>query len=305
MIGEFSVTWLITELLSVVLFVLCMLHALTSDKPKQKLFELICFILAAAIFEHFGVLTGNYWYSQKRLMMFGLIPLSILMIEAVTMYAAMVLFESMNMPKWTIIWFVGLLSTVQDMTIGPVYVHDTYVYDGVAQGQWNWKIYYDTTFFGIPFFNFSSWFYMTGLYAGLLYLGRHFSEKGNRAKLAVAYPFLSAVLLLLPLIPTALILIKPIYSSNSTFLFWYELIALILNCAFGAALIAKYWNGIKPVSIKKDGFVVFCVPLILHLYDVITGFALGIKESYVPVILFTVLHMAFLLVIYQKSKKHA
>ena len=305
MIGEYSVTWLITELLSVVLFALCMVHALNSDKPKQKLFELVCFVLAAAIFEHLGVLTGNYWYSQERFMMFGLIPLSILMIEAVTMYSAMVLFEYMNMPKWTIIWFVGLLCTIQDMTIDPVYVHDTYVYDGIAQGQWNWKIYYDTTFFGIPFFNFSSWFYMTGLYAGLLYLGRRLSEKRKSEKLASAYPFLSAILLLVPLIPTALLLIKPIYSNNPTFLFLYELIALILNCAFGVLLIVKYRGGIKPVSIKKDGFVIFCVPLILHLYDIIVGFGLGIRQSYVPVIVFTVLHMAFLYAIYRKSKKPA
>ena len=98
MIGNQPITWIVMEVMSVVLFLICMIHALKSDRPKQNLLELCCFILAAAIFEHFGVLTGNYWYSQERFMMFGLLPLSILMIEAVTMYSAMVLFEYLYMP---------------------------------------------------------------------------------------------------------------------------------------------------------------------------------------------------------------
>ena len=238
-------------------------------------------------------------------MMFGLLPISILLIEAVTMYSAMVLFEYLNMPRWSIIWFVGLLSMVQDMTIDPVYVHDTYVFDGIAQGHWNWKIYYEPTFFGIPFFNFSSWFYMTGLYAGLLALGQHIYAKKKKEWIGTAYPFLAAALLLVPLIPTALLLVKPIYSDNATYLFWYELIAMIANFAFGAALIVKYWKKMSPVNIKKDGVVIFAVPAILHLYDIIVGFGLGIEQSYIPVVVFTVIHMAYLFVIYRKSKKAA
>ena len=303
MIGNQPITWIIMEVMSVVLFLICMVHALKSSRPKQQLFELCCFVLAAGIFEHFGVLTGNYWYSQERFMMFGLLPLSILLIEAVTMYSAMVLFEYLNMPRWSIIWFVGLLSMVQDMTIDPVYVNDTYVFDGIAQGHWNWKIYYEPTFFGIPFFNFSSWFYMTGLYAGLLAWGQHLYAKKRKEWLGTAYPFLAAVFLLVPLIPTALLLVKPIYSDNATYLFWYELIAMIANFAFGAALIAKHWKKMSPVNIKKDGIVIFAVPAILHLYDIVVGFGLGIEQSYIPVVVFTVIHMAYLFVIYRKSKK--
>lgn len=305
MIGEYSITWLVTEVLSLVLFAVCMNHAMKSDKPKQRLFELCCFILAAAIFEHVGVLTNNYSYDQHRLMMFGLIPLSILLIEAVIMYSAMVLFESMNMPKWSVIWFVGFLSTIQDMTIDPVYINDTYIYDGVASGQWNWAIYYDKTFFGIPFFNFSSWFFMTGIYAGLLLLGRHIYEKKKKEAIGTLYPFVAAILLIVPLTVVALLLVKPVYSNNNTFKFWYELIALIFNMACGAVLIAKYWKRMSPVDLKRNGIVVFAIPAVLHLYDIIVGFGLGIELSYVPVIVFTVIHLALLFAIYMKSKKTA
>lgn len=280
-------------------------HALKSDKPKQRLFELCCFVLAAAIFEHVGVLTGNYAYDQHRLMMFGLIPLSILLIEALIMYSAMVLFESMNMPKWSVIWFVGFLSTIQDMTIDPVYVNDTYIYNGTASGQWNWTIYYNKTFFGIPFFNFSSWFFMTGIYAGLLLLGRHIYKLKKKEWIGTLYPFISAVLLIVPLTAVALLLVKPIYSNSNTFKFWYELIALIFNMACGITLIAKYWKKMSPVDLKKNGIVVFAIPAILHLYDIVVGFGLRISLSYMPVVVFTIIHLAILFAIYRKSKKAA
>lgn len=194
MLGNYPITWLLTELMSIILFVICMFHALKSENQSQRLFELCAFIIAAAIFEHFGVLTGNYWYSQSRIMMFGLIPLSVLMIEAVIMYSAMILFEYMNMPKWTIIWFVGLLSMVQDMSIDPVYVNDIYLIDGILQGQWNWKIYYDNTFFGIPFFNFSSWFFMTGIYAGMVSFGKFMYKKTGKKWIGYCYHFLSGTI---------------------------------------------------------------------------------------------------------------
>ena len=302
MINGYPITWIVMEVMSVVLFTICMIHALKSDRPLQQLFELCCFILAAAIFEHFGVLTGNYWYSQERFMMVGILPLSILMIEAATMYAALALFDYLNMPKWAIIWFVGLLSMAQDMTIDPVYVNDRYVFDGLLQGHWNWKIYYEPTFFGIPFFNFSSWFYMTGLYAGLIELGRHVYAKRKKEWIGTAYPFAAAVCLLVPLVPTALLLVKPIYSSNSTFLFWYELVAMVANFAFGAYLIARHWGKMSPVDVRRDGVVVFAVPAVLHLYDIIVGFGLGITQSYIPVVVFTVLHMGYLWLVYRKSR---
>ncbi|MBQ8506386.1 MAG: carotenoid biosynthesis protein [Clostridia bacterium] len=302
-LANYPVTWIIMEVMSVVLFAMCMRHALNSDRPKHKIFELCCFVLAAALFEHVGVLGGNYWYSQERFMRFGLLPLSILLIESVIMYSAMTLFEYTNMPKWSIIWFVGILSTLQDMTIDPVYVNDRYVFDGVAQGHWNWTIYYDTTFFGIPFFNFSSWFFMTGIYAGLMMLGRRIYEKTKKEWIGVAYPFVSAVLLIIALVPTAILLVKPVYSDNNTFKFWYELIALIFNFACAIVLIAKNWKKMSPVNLRKDGIVIFAIPAILHLYDIIVGFGLGIKQSYIPVVVFTVIHMAYLAVVYRKSKK--
>ena len=78
---------------------------------------------------------------------------------------------------------------------------------------------------------------------------------------------------------------------------------MIANFAFGAWLIAKHWKKMSPVNTKKDGIVIFAVPAILHLYDIVVGFGLGIEQSYIPVVVFTVLHMAYLGAVYVKSKK--
>ena len=51
MINNYPITWIIMEVMSVVLFVICMIHALKSKRPLQQVFELCCFVLAAAIFE--------------------------------------------------------------------------------------------------------------------------------------------------------------------------------------------------------------------------------------------------------------
>lgn len=78
---------------------------------------------------------------------------------------------------------------------------------------------------------------------------------------------------------------------------------MIADFAFGAWLIVKHWKKMSPVNIKRDGVVIFAVPAVLHLYDIIVGFGLRIQQSYVPVVLFTALHMAYLGVIYFKSRK--
>ena len=83
MIGTYPITWLVTEIISVVLFVACLLHAMDQSNAKARVLELLCFLIGAAIFEHAGVLIADqYDYDQHRILMTGVVPLSTLMIEA-------------------------------------------------------------------------------------------------------------------------------------------------------------------------------------------------------------------------------
>ena len=295
MIGNYPITWLVTEIISVVLFVACLLHAMNQPNAKARVLELLCFLIGAAIFEHAGVLLSKqYDYDQHRILMTGIVPLSTLMIEAVILYTGMIVFEHFDMPKWSAIWVVGLYASFQDMGIDPVYVHDRYMFNGVLSGQWNWHHTYANAFFGIPFFNFSGWLYMTGIYAALIYLGRWVHKKYQNDFVAVMYPLLSGLLLIIPFSLVGFVLITGQDRTG-------ELVRMIVNLIIPVILVAIYWKGLKPLDLKKDR-IVFIVTIVLDLYNLIVGFGLGIKISYIPITVVAVLHFAFLYYLYTKAK---
>jgi len=227
-------------------------------------------------------------------MMIGLVPLSVLLLEAAIMYAAFLLFEYLNMPKWTVIWVVGFLSAFQDMSIDPVYVHDVYTYDGVSSGQWNWLHNYAGSYFGIPFINFSGWIYMTGCYAALILLGRWLTKKYDNKVIGSTYPFVAGIVNVIPLFAFSFMM----HSSTPT----GELVRLIINCVFPIIMMAVYWKRMNPIDLKKDK-IIFIIPIVLRLYDLIVGFALGITESYIPITVISVIHFAYLFYLYRKAKK--
>lgn len=298
MIGNYPVTWLVTELLSIVAFVMCMFHALKQDNYKIKLFELLMFIIGSAVFEHVGVLfTKTYSYDQNRIMMFGKIPLSTLMIEACIVYVAMIIFEYLDMPKWTSIWVVGFFSTFMDFSIDPVYINDRYLLDGQMSGQWNWVHKYDPTFFGIPFMNFTGWIYMTGFYAALIYLFRWLAKKYNKKWLEIANPFLSGCLLIVPI----MVFGYPLIDGDDTCV--GELSKLVFACVFAIVLMIVYRKRMKPIDVEKDK-IVFIIPAMLQAYNIIVGFGMGIKLSYIPVTVCTIILAVYLGFLWYNGKKN-
>ena len=295
MIGNYPISWLISEVMSVILFAACMVHAIGREDGKARLFELLCYLIAAALFEHAGVLLAHrYSYDPHRIMMIGVVPLSILLIEASILYVSMLLFEYFNMPKWCAIWVVGLFAGFQDMSIDPVYVHDRYMFDGRLSGQWNWVRNYPDAFFGIPFFNFSGWLYMTGIYAGMVYLGRWVYAKHKNDVVAIAYPLLCGLFLVVPHFIVGMVLVIADTRTG-------ELVRMIANYSVPLLLLALYWRRMAPIDIARDK-IIFTVPIILHLYDIIVGFGLGVRESYIPVTVCAIIHFLFLAVLYQRAR---
>ena len=304
MIGNYPITWLITELVSVVLFTLCMFHALKQEQPKQALFELLCFVIGSGIFENIGVATDQYRYDLHRILLVGLVPLSTLLIEAAIFYAAFRLFKYLNMPTWTSIWVVGLFCTFQDMSIDPVYVYDTYNYNGVMSGQWNWtsiinNVYQSQCFFGIPYFNFSGWLYMMGIYAFLLLSFRKKLEKKENETLRTIYPFLCGIILPISLcvIGYPLELGFPFGTSATV-----ELIKLVISISFPIVLMIVYRKKMLTIDLKKDS-IIFIVPIVLHIYDLAVGFGIGIIQSYVPITITAIIHAVYLGWLYKTSVK--
>lgn len=323
MLFELPISWLIVEVFSLILFFICMAHASRQENPGTSILEFFGFVIGAAIFENLGVhLAHTYFYDLRRIMMIGGVPLEILFIEAAIWYAAFNLVQYLNLPAWAKPFAVGLFGSVQDMTIDPGACFDSYAIadpdlankinticpgaleNGILSGQWNWtNPGYDQMFFNIPFYNFSGWMYLMAYFTALVLLGRWLYQKYQNGFFAYGFPLLAgvlnAVLIAIPL--TSFLLFASFFSMGSR---TSQIVMLCINFGFAIVLLFIFRNRLKPIDLKKDK-IVFVFPIIIHLFDVIYAFALGIKIAYVPVTVVTIIHLVYLLYVFSKSRKLA
>ena len=195
---------------------------------------------------------------------------------------------------------VGLLASVQDMTIDPAAVFDLNLLNGVMSGQWNWTPRYDGTFFGIPFFNFSGWMYLMVFYVIALELGALLHKKIKKDNFGYIYPFLAVIpaLLMLVSISRFVLFLQPFFPMYTR---GAEIGMLVFNYLLGLFILLRYQKLDKPFDLKKDGLIFF-IPAVLHLFDIVIAFALKIEIAYIPVVIVSVIHLAYLLLVYRKAK---
>jgi len=198
---------------------------------------------------------------------------------------------------------VGFLASVQDMTIDPAAVFDLHLLDGVISGQWNWTPRYDGTFFGIPFFNFSGWMYLMTFYVIALELGALINTKIKKESFSYLYPFLAVIPALLMLVSISRFALFcqpffPIYTQGA------EIGMLVFNYLLGLFILLRYQKIDKPFDLKKDRLIFF-IPIILHLFDIIIAFALKIQIAYIPVVVVSIVHVVYLLLVYRKGNSLA
>ncbi|WP_146193503.1 ferrous iron transporter B [Flavobacterium sediminis] len=321
MIFGTPISWFLVEIFSLVLFFMCMNHAIKQERPFLRLLELFGFVLGAGIFENIGVNSAHaYYYDIRRIMMIADVPLEILLLEASIWYAAFNLAIKLNLPKWGIPFIVGLFGSIQDMTIDPAAVFDSYALqdtvantvnlkypgafiDGYLSGQWNWtNPGYENSFFGIPIYNFSGWMYLMFFYTVWILIGRWLQEKFDSIVVGYFYPFIAGVLNVACLgFPLTVFLVFGTFDSNQS-TFQSELIILCINFAFAISLLVFYRKRLTKIDIRKDGVILFLLPVIMHLYDVFYAFIQKVEIAYIPVLIVSLLHFAYLFYVYQKSK---
>ena len=295
------ITWLMADIVAVVLFVVCIIHASRQENATIKILELLGFLIFSGIFENIGVASGRYDYDLHRIMLVGKVPLQILVLEGVIFYVALRLAEYLHIPAWGKPFVVGFLCSVQDMTLDPSAIYDQHLFNGVMSGQWNWAPYYDGTFFGIPFFNFSGWIYMMACYVIGSQVVIWLYKKTKTEALVYLYPFLAVFLSLVVLVsPTSFLVtgapIFPPHTRNA------ELGLLVFNLLLGLLILLRYQKIDRPFDFKKDA-PVFFIPVALHLYDIVIAFALNLQLAYVPVLLFSALHIGYLVYVYAQGKR--
>ena len=298
-------TWVIVEILALILFFYCLADIVKKNEDKTRIFrvfELFGFIVYAGIFENIGVLGNTYNYSLDRLVMVGTVPLSLLAIEAVIFYSALRFAEVMKFPKWTIPVVVGFLAVLQDLTIDPVAVFDTHLVAGVMEGRWNWITHYKSLLFGIPFFNYTGWFFLMFYYTALIQLGRKLYERSShKITVGLAYVTLSpiaGVLLIISPITRFLLFLDPIFPKFLNRSAEIAMLAFVMITSI--AILIKYRKRDVMINFKDDK-VIWIIPLTLHVFDIILAFSLKITIAYIPVLLFAGIHLGYLIYYYLKS----
>lgn len=323
MIAGFPISWLVVEFLSYGLFVAVLVHASRQKNATVKMIELFAFVVGAAIFENAGVLRAHaYSYDLRRLVLVGSVPLQILMLEAVIWYAAFTLVERLALPDWAKPFGVGLFGSVQDMTIDPAAVFDRYALTDPAQidqwntlypgslgagglsGQWNWtNPGYSDMFFNIPWYNFSGWMYLMFYFTLWVLLGRWTFSKLRIAVVGWVYPFVGSVLVPLSLgtpINVFLLFGVPFFPRGSMVV---ELGLVCFNFGLAMVILFLYRKRLTEIVLKRDGWVVFGIPVFLHLFDAVYAFGLGTAIAYVPVVVVSLIHLAYLVLVFRGSHK--
>lgn len=59
----------------------------------------------------------------------------------------------------------------------------------------------------------------------------------------------------------------------------------------------------KPIDLKKDK-IIFIVPVMLQAYNIIVGFGRGIKLSYIPVTVCTIIMVVYFVFLWHNGKKN-
>ncbi len=302
MIFGTPISWFINEIFSVVLILIVAAHICKQKKPFIKGLELIGYILGAGIFENIGVFVKVYNYSTDRILMFGKVPISILFIEGAIFYVSFHFVKKLALPKWSIPFGVGLLSSVQDMALDPACVYDIHRVAKTTLGQWNWGNYYNGGFLSIPFYNFSGWFAMMFYFTTGILLGRYFSKKIKRRSFDIAYPFLAMIFMVLLLVSPLnqfLLFAMPFAQMHQKI---PELIMLILLYGISIVILLSFtWKAGK-VSWANSGLV-FIIPLFLDAYAIVNSIANGIKFVLPTIVIVAVLHLAYLFWAFRKTAK--
>ena len=303
MIFGTPVSWFINEVIITVLFCIVLVHILKGEDSVHRLLELFLYMLTAGIFENIGVWQNIYDYSTCRIMMFGKVPIAVLLVEGIILYSAMELMEKINVPKWVLPFGCGVLSSVQDMTLDPASVYDLHDIGGVTEGQWNWTAHYSGGFVDIPFFNFTGWLTMMLFFMLLCMVGRRVYQRKKKEWIGYVYPIFAMIgtLILQCTINMFLLFMVPIFPMYQKIPELIMLVVCFAVCIFCVLRFARYDI---PYDAHRDRLM-FMVPVFLHIYAMISIFVLGITKAILPCAIVAVLHCGYLFFVYKKIKKQS
>jgi len=307
-------SWIFLDMVTIIGFVMMVMYiAKNEERPVPMIFAMFAFLIYSGIFENIGHgYTRMHPYSPYRLLRIGNIALTVSMLESTLFFGAYYLVKQLKIHKglvWLTPLMVAVLTTLPDFIIDPVMAADIYVFDGLAHAQWNWywpdnlTRVYDGSFFNIPFYNFTGWYFIMVWYGLSLSLGRWIHRRSNYNKLVgYIYPWLLPVTsMMCMMLPTSKIILfgnmggKTLREPEILMLLIWSLIAVVMFI-----INRKTKTDFKP----EKHWPLFLVPLMIEVSYGIVAFTRGLRIAYIPVIVFILIHILFFIHIIIKGKKN-
>lgn len=302
------VPWFLADIVALLVTLLVVVYVVRRcSHPAVVLLEGFGFVfLYASVFENFAVVHGWYVYGRSFLMV-GYVPLAVPLIEADVLIAALWLLEKMAIPSWCKPFVAGLMGMLQDFSLDPVSVSQVYTFEGVTSGRWTWLVPEGAVnIYGITVYNFPGWMLIMGYFTAWVLLGRWwFRRSGYRPLVGYVYPFLASLLSLLTMVSPlsqVLLWLWPLSGSGGV----TEWVMLAFHLSFPMALLVVFWKGRMKsrLSLGAD-LPVFAVPVLFHATDIGFAIAAGMTRVLWLVLVASILHVAFLALVYRCGRRVA
>ncbi|MBU2509975.1 carotenoid biosynthesis protein [bacterium] len=234
------------ELLMIVLVSLCLRHAW--KEGTQNVLRLFAGIFFGVMLEWATIKQlDNYEYGTFFLMIDN-IPLGIGMGWGVILYSAMLFSDHCQIKEWARPVLDGLVALNIDLAMDAI---------AIRLGMWDWGDGLSYEYFGVPFENFWSWFWVIFSFSAAFRILNRLPEKISRYL---------APLGSIPIGVFGVLASNRIISSYIPSDYDYLAISLLIVCSLGLILSQKP----KLKTAQMDSLVMW-VPLGFHLYFIIVG----------------------------------
>jgi len=219
--------------------------------PASRLIELAAMtFLYAGVYENLATWFGWYAYGPS-LLMYGNVPVAVLLYEAIVFYAGLRLMEKLRIPAWLRPLGAGCLAVIQDFAVDLVATSTYADVPGLGTTA-HWTFHVPTAgveIYGEPVMNFTSWMFLVGVFAAFTTIGRAWHRRsGYRTWVGIVYPLLAVIASLACLVSPLSKLTLFATLGDPTKLAWPDpnpgqWVLLGLAIVVPLALLAFFWRG--------------------------------------------------------------
>jgi hypothetical protein len=300
------IPWMLADILTVAVTAGVLLFAIRRSRhPGMVILEGLAFVfLYAGLFENFAVVNGWYRYGRS-LLMFGDVPLSVPLIEIDVFLTGLWILEKTNLPMVFRPLVLGLFGMLQDLSLDPLAVRQTFAAAGQTTGRWTWLITPDVAqIYNIPVYNFPGWMLIM-LYGSIyILIGRAlFRKSGYRPWVGYVYPFAATILALITMVTPLsqfLLWLAPVGSKGGA----AEWIMFGFFLTVPTLLLLSLTRGkVDPKPALSLYWPMWIAPLIFHAADLFWIAAGGFWEVLWLAVLATAAHAALLAWIWSRGWK--